>query len=118
MLAGRLGLALSLLLGVVELHSHVTLDSHHGESGVVHLQAPDCVGSQSQHVDAAGATEKRDCPSCLHRLQTRGGELGTAVFAAPLCPRGGLLHELVLAFGSESPLTLAARGPPAGLLLG
>jgi hypothetical protein len=67
----------------------------------------------ASHFERARPVERHDCAACLHRLQTRGGELSAfAVVAADACAghaRAGLTPGPAAPVLDRAP----SRGPPA-----
>ena len=73
---------------------------------------PDEHGAAS-HVERARPVERHDCAACLHRLQSRGGELRAAA-AAVADAASGLAGAERCAAPSAPVLSRApSRGPPA-----
>lgn len=113
-MATQLALALVLLLGSVELHSHGWQHRDPHATSDVFLQLADCAGL-SAHLEAAGKKYERHCPSCLHRLSNAGSVQAGFGPAAPLDPCGDLIPDSFLASSDGRAHPLAARGPPSAV---
>lgn len=115
-------LVVAMVAGSVDLHSLV---GDHRETGLANAFLAEVAGGSGSvfvcptghtpaaHVEAPRLAETHRCAACLHRLQTRGGEIAAA--ALPGAKPGAAARWATTFVAAASPFLKHApsRGPPA-----